>query len=46
MKNNVERPINGKIGKFRALYKRFVESEVFKDVYRDKSIGEQMKIEE
>ena len=31
--------------KIRALYKRFVESETFKEVYNDKSVGEQMKIE-
>jgi len=36
-------PINSKI---RALYKRFVESEIFKDVYKDKSVDEQIKIEE
>lgn len=30
----------------RALYKRFLESETFKEVYKDKSIGEQMKIED
>ena len=30
----------------RALYKRFVESETFKEVYKDKSIGEQMEIKE
>jgi hypothetical protein len=35
--------INSKI---RALYKRFVESEIFKGVYKDKSVGEQIKIEE
>lgn len=35
-----------KISKFRTLYKRFVESEIFKDVYKDKTIGEQMEIEE
>jgi hypothetical protein len=32
--------------KIRALYKRFVESETFKEVYKDKSVGEQMKIED
>ena len=32
--------------KIRTLYKRFVESEIFKEVYKDKSVGEQMKIEE
>ena len=35
-------PINNKI---RELYKRFVESETFEEVYKDKSVGEQMKIE-
>jgi hypothetical protein len=30
----------------RALYKRFVESELFKEVYKDKSVGEQIKIED
>ena len=35
-----------KINKIRKLYKRFVESEIFKEVYKDKSVGEQMKIEE
>lgn len=40
-------PINKKkISKFRALYKRFVESEMFKEVYKDKSVGEQINIEE
>lgn len=39
-------PINKKkFSKIRALYKRFVESEIFNEVYKDKSIGEQMKIE-
>lgn len=36
-------PINSKI---RARYKRFVESETFEEVYKDKSVGEQMNIEE
>ena len=31
---------------YKELYKRFVESETFKEVYKDKSVGEQMKIEE
>ena len=35
-----------KISRIRELYKRFVESEIFKEVYKDKSVGEQMKIEE
>ena len=35
-----------KINKIRELYKRFVESETFKEVYKDKSVGEQMKIED
>ena len=40
-------PINKrKSSKFRELYKRFVESETFNEVYKDKSVGEQMKIEE
>lgn len=38
--------ISSKFSKIRALYKRFVESETFKEVYKDKSVGEQMKIEE
>ena len=37
---------NKKFNKIRALYKRFVESETFKEVYKDKSVGEQMKIED
>ena len=36
-------PINSKI---RERYKCFVESEIFKEVYKDKSVGEQMKIED
>lgn len=36
-------PINSKI---RELYKRFVKSETFKEVYKDKSVGEQMRIED
>ena len=36
-------PINSKI---RERYKRFVESEMFKEAYKEKSIGEQIKIEE
>lgn len=40
-------PINkSKFSKIRALYKRFVESETFKEVYKDKSVGEQIKIED
>ena len=35
-----------KFSKTRALYKRFVESDTFKEVYKDKTVGEQMKIEE
>lgn len=35
-----------KISKIRELYKRFVESETFKEVYKDKSVGVQMKIKE
>ena len=31
---------------YKGLYKRFTESETFKEVYKDKSVGEQMKIEE
>lgn len=34
------------MSKIRELYKRFVESETFKEVYKDKSVGEQIKIEE
>lgn len=37
---------NKKFSKIRELYKHFVESETFKEVYMDKSVGEQMKIEE
>ena len=36
-------PINSKI---RELYKRFIESETFKEVYKGKSVGEQMKIDD
>lgn len=35
-----------KNNKIRELYKRFVQSEMFKDVYKDKSVGEQMRIED
>lgn len=35
-----------KYSKIRELYKLFVESEIFQEVYKDKSVGEQMKIEE
>ena len=38
--------MKSKFSKIRALYRRFVESETFKEVYKDKSVGEQMKIEE
>ena len=38
--------MRSKFSKIRALYKRFVESDTFKEVYKDKSIGEQMKIED
>lgn len=31
---------------YKGLYKRFAESETFNEVYKDKSVGEQMKIEE
>ena len=31
---------------YKELYKHFTESETFKEVYKDKSVGEQMKIEE
>lgn len=31
---------------YKELYKRFAESETFNEVYKDKSVGEQMKIEE
>ncbi len=31
---------------YKGLYKRFSESETFNEVYKDKSVGEQMKIEE
>lgn len=31
---------------YRELYRKFVESELFKEVYKNKSLGEQMKIEE
>ena len=31
---------------YKDAYKRFTESETFKEVYKDKSVGEQMKIEE
>ena len=32
--------------KIRTLYKHFVESETFEEVYKDTSVGEQMKIED
>lgn len=35
-----------KFSKIRELYKRFVKSETFKQIYKDKSVGEQMKIED
>ena len=31
---------------YKEVYKHFVESETFNEVYKDKSIGEQMKIKE
>ena len=31
---------------YRELYRKFIESDLFKEVYKDKSIGEQMKIED
>ena len=31
---------------YKQLYQKFIESETFKEVYKDKSVGEQMKIEE
>lgn len=31
---------------YKGMYKQFVESETFNEVYKDKSVGEQMKIEE
>jgi hypothetical protein len=31
---------------YKELYKHFTESETFKEVYKDKSVGEQIKIEE
>ena len=34
------------MSKIREIYKRFVESETFKEVYKDKSVGEQIKIED
>ena len=34
------------MSKIREIYKRFVESEPFKEVYKDKSVGEQIKIED
>lgn len=34
------------MSKIRELYKHFVESKMFKEVYKDKSVCEQMKIEE
>ena len=40
------KPYEMKISKIRALYKRFVKSKIFKEIYKDKSVGEQMKIEE
>lgn len=30
---------------YRELYRKFIESNLFKKVYQDKSIGEQIKIE-
>lgn len=34
------------ITNYRELYRKFIESDLFKKVYKDKSVGEQMKIEE
>ncbi len=31
---------------YRELYRKFIESDLFKEVYKDKSVGEQIKIEE
>ena len=31
---------------YRDLYRNFIESDLFKEVYKDKSVGEQIKIEE
>jgi hypothetical protein len=31
---------------YRELYRKFIKSDIFKEVYKDKSLGEEMKIEE
>lgn len=43
---NFEPTNKKKINKIRALYKRFIESDTFNEVYKDKSIGEQIKIKD
>lgn len=35
-----------KVSTIKILYERFVKSKMFQEVYKDKSVGEQMKIEE
>lgn len=31
---------------YRKLYEQWINSDVYKEIYKDKSVGEQMKIEE
>ena len=48
MRKNVEKEMMFSENKkdYKGLYKCFAESETFNEVYKDKSVGEQMKIEE
>ena len=44
--NDIQRFEEYRQKEYRKLYKQWINSDVYKEIYKDKSVGEQMKIEE
>lgn len=44
--NNIQRFEEHRQKEYRKLYEHWVNSDVYKEIYKDKSVGEQIKIEE
>jgi hypothetical protein len=44
--NDIQRFEEHRQKEYRKLYEQWVNSDVYKEIYKDKSVGEQMKIEE
>ena len=44
--NDIQRFEESREKEYRKLYEEWINSDVYKEIYKDKSVGEQMKIED